>query len=103
MDWHACDLFPESWIDLVVVIRCNSTLLYDRLAERGYEGKKLEENMDAEIMQVLLDEAREAFDNELVIELQSDSIEDIDQNVARITEWVNLWKQNREKEEPKSS
>ena len=34
IDWHACDLFPKSWIDLVVVLRTDSTLLYDRLASR---------------------------------------------------------------------
>jgi adenylate kinase len=34
IDWHACDLFPESWIDLVVVLRVDSTQLYDRLKAR---------------------------------------------------------------------
>lgn len=34
IDWHACDLFPKSWIDLVVVLRVNSTILYDRLKLR---------------------------------------------------------------------
>ena len=34
IDWHACDLFPKSWIDLVVVLRVDSTLLYDRLKAR---------------------------------------------------------------------
>ena len=35
IDWHACDLFPKSWIDLVVVLRCPSTTIhYDRLASR---------------------------------------------------------------------
>lgn len=34
IDWHACDLFPRSWIDLVVVLRVDSTLLYDRLKAR---------------------------------------------------------------------
>ena len=34
IDWHACDLFPESWIDLVVVLRVDSTTLYDRLSAR---------------------------------------------------------------------
>lgn len=101
VDWHACDLFPQSWVDLVVVIRCDSTLLYDRLVGRGYEGKKLEENLDAEIMQVLLDEAKDAFDEEIVIELKSDSLEDIDENVARIIEWVKAWKREHSKSESK--
>lgn len=35
IDWHACDLFPKSWIDLIVVLRCPSTsTLYDRLSSR---------------------------------------------------------------------
>lgn len=95
IDWHACDLFPKSWIDLVVVIRCDSTILYDRLAARKYGAKKLEENMDAEIMQVLLDEAREAYDEEIVVELQSDTVEQLEQNVARIESWIQNWKRDQ--------
>lgn len=34
VDWHACDLFPRSWIDLVVVLRVDSSTLFDRLKER---------------------------------------------------------------------
>lgn len=94
IDWHACDLFPKSWIDLVVVLRCDSTLLYDRLTARKYNAKKLEENMDAEIMQVLLDEARESFDEEIVVELKSDKLEDIDENVERIEAWLERWKKD---------
>ena len=50
--------------------------------------------MDAEIMQVLLEEAREAYDEEIVVELQSDSLEDIDSNVERIQSWIEHWKEN---------
>jgi len=51
--------------------------------------------MDAEIMQVLLEEAREGFDEEIVVELQSDSLEDIDGNVERIQAWIENWKKNQ--------
>ncbi len=35
IDWHACDLFPKSWVDLVVVLRCTRTeVLWDRLRAR---------------------------------------------------------------------
>lgn len=35
IDWHACDLFPRCWVDLVVVLRCESTdVLWDRLKAR---------------------------------------------------------------------
>ncbi|KAI9818570.1 MAG: factor activating pos9 [Pycnora praestabilis] len=94
LDWHACDLFPKSWIDLVVVLRTDSTLLYDRLTSRAYSEKKLQENMDAEIMQVLLEEARESYDEEIVVELSSDTSEDLEQNVDRIEKWIKNWKVN---------
>lgn len=93
IDWHACDLFPESWIDLVVVLRSDSATLYDRLKARNYSEQKLQENMDAEIMEVLLDEARDAFDVEMVIELQSNTLEDTESNASRIEAWVEQWKQ----------
>lgn len=34
IDWHACDLFPRSWLDLVVVLRVDSSTLFDRLTGR---------------------------------------------------------------------
>jgi len=77
------------------VLRCNSTLLYDRLSARKYNAKKLEENMDAEIMQVLLDEARDAFDEEIVVELQSNQLEDVDENVERIETWLDNWRKDQ--------
>lgn len=94
LDWHACDLFPERWIDLVIVLRCDSTVLYDRLTARGYKGKKLEENMDAEIMQVLLDEAREAYKEEIVVELKSEGIEDVEGNLERVEAWIEGWRRD---------
>ncbi|KAF1346751.1 AAA domain-containing protein [Delphinella strobiligena] len=94
LDWHACDLFPPSLIDLVVVVRCNSTLLYDRLQARGYDGAKLDENMDAEIMEVLLQEARDSYDEQIVVELQSDDADQIEENVERLEAWVKQWKKD---------
>jgi adenylate kinase len=99
LDWHACDLFPERWIDLVIVLRCDSTLLYDRLTARGYKDKKLEENMDSEIMQVLLDEARESYKEEIVVELRSESTEDVEGNLERVEQWVEQWRKDRGGEE----
>ncbi|KAK5993149.1 Hemoglobin and proliferation-regulated protein 1 [Cladobotryum mycophilum] len=94
IDWHACDLFPRSWIDLVVVLRVDSTTLYDRLTARNYAEAKLQENLDSEIMEVLLQEAREAFDEEIVIELTSNSSEEMDTNIDRIEVWVEQWKKD---------
>ncbi|KAL8831555.1 MAG: hypothetical protein Q9191_000798 [Dirinaria sp. TL-2023a] len=95
LDWHACDLFPESWVDLVIVLRTDSKHLYDRLKARDYPEQKLQENIDTEIMEVLLDEARNAYDQEIVIELQSNEPEDLETNVERIGEWLENWRMDK--------
>ncbi|KAH0522107.1 hypothetical protein TsFJ059_006012 [Trichoderma semiorbis] len=92
IDWHACDLFPRSWIDLVVVLRVDSKTLYDRLEARNYAEAKLQENLDSEIMEVLLQEAREAFDEEIVVELTSNSSTEMESNIDRIEAWIKQWK-----------
>jgi adenylate kinase len=84
---------------LVVVLRADTATLYDRLTARGYGARKLDQNMDAEIMQVLLDEARGAFDEEVVVELKSNTMDDLDANVERVALWVEQWKSDREKDE----
>lgn len=50
--------------------------------------------MDAEIMQVLLDEAREAYKEEVVVELKSESNEDVEGNLERVGEWVENWRRD---------
>ena len=47
-----CELFPERWFDLILVLRAKTDVLFDRLTERGYSEKKRGENLEAEIMQV---------------------------------------------------
>ncbi|MCJ1285482.1 factor activating pos9 [Xylographa opegraphella] len=92
IDWHACDLFPRNWIDLVVVLRTDSTNLYDRLKARGYPEGKLQENLDSEIMEVVAEEAREAYDKGCVVELWSRTVEEMEGNVERVEQWVQNWR-----------
>lgn len=92
VDYHAAELFPERWFDLVLVLRAETSVLYSRLETRGYSEKKLSDNVEAEIMQVILDEAREAYREEIVIELPSNTVEDIESNVARTSAWLQAWR-----------
>ncbi|KAG5221447.1 factor activating pos [Salix suchowensis] len=71
LDWHTCELFPERWADLVIVLRCDHTQLWERLEKRGYPVKKIKENNEAEIMEVILEEARQSYPAEIVIELKA--------------------------------
>lgn len=34
LDWHTCEIFPERWADLVVVLRCDHSILWERLEKR---------------------------------------------------------------------
>jgi len=92
IDYHATDFFPERWFDAVFVLRTNNTLLYDRLSARGYAQKKLEENLQCEIFQTILDEAKESYREEIVHELTSENEQDIESNADRIVQWIQNWK-----------
>lgn len=62
-------------------------------SHRGYHEEKLQENLDAEIFGVLLEEARESYDEEIVVELNSEKDDDVEANCTRISQWVENWKQ----------
>lgn len=42
---------------------------------------------------MLLEEARESYDEEIVVELNSEKDDDVEANCARISQWVENWKQ----------
>ena len=61
LEFHSCDFFPERWFDLIVLLRCNNTQLFDRLKERGYKQNKIEENVSCEIFGVLEEEVYNSY------------------------------------------
>lgn len=91
VDWHCCDIFPERLIDLVVVLKTETSNLFERLNKRGYKENKIQENLDCEIMEVIWQDAAGAYIPEIVIPLESNSVEDMEENVERITAWVENW------------
>ncbi|OVA06984.1 hypothetical protein BVC80_1731g64 [Macleaya cordata] len=91
VDYHGCDFFPERWFDQVVVLQTDNSVLYDRLSNRGYMGSKLTNNIECEIFQVLLEEARASYPEDIVVALQSNCVDDISRNVSTLTDWVKNW------------
>lgn len=53
--------------------------------------KKIQENNEAEIMSVVLEEAREAYVEEIVVTLNSEDTTDLESNVSRIVQWIEAW------------
>ncbi|KAL1208598.1 Adenylate kinase isoenzyme 6 -like protein [Cardamine amara subsp. amara] len=92
VDYHGCDFFPERWFDGVVVLQTENSILYDRLTRRGYSGTKLSNNLQCEMYQVLHEEAKESYQEAIVVALQSNTIEDINRNVALLTEKITSWR-----------
>ena len=46
-------------------------------------------------MQTVLDEARESYASEIVVELKSESTEDLENNVDRVVQWIRSWRRDR--------
>jgi len=57
--------------------------------------KKIQENNESEIMQVVLDEARESYAEDIIVELRSEKTEDLESNVARVVQWIRNWRRER--------
>ena len=65
---------------------------------RRYPANKITENITAEIMITCLLETREAYAEEIVVELKSDGTDgagDVEENVRRIAEWVQQWREDQ--------
>ena len=84
LDFHSSSFLPENLIDLVVLLRCNNTELYDRLKARGYSDKKITENIDCEIMEVTSEEVKDSYKKDIIIELKSEKIEDMENNLDKV-------------------
>lgn len=91
VDYHGCDFFPERWFDRAVVLQTENSVLYDRLTKRGYTGQKLSNNVECEIFQVLLEEAKESYSEDIIVALRSDSVDDIEKNLSTLTDWIRSW------------
>uniref|UniRef100_A0A183BQK4 Adenylate kinase isoenzyme 6 homolog n=1 Tax=Globodera pallida TaxID=36090 RepID=A0A183BQK4_GLOPA len=88
LDYHCADMFPKRWFDLVVVLRCATESLFDRLAERGYSERKRRENLEAEIFGVLSEEAKQSYDEAIVHELDNSTAAQLEANVRTVTNLV---------------
>ena len=59
---------------------------------RGYKSKKLDDNIQCEIFQTILEEARESYKADIIHELQSNTPDDMEDNLDKIVSWIQQWK-----------
>ena len=60
IDSHLSHHLPKKYVDLCIVTKCSLKELERRLKKRKYNKGKIRENLDAEIFDVCLNEAKEA-------------------------------------------
>jgi len=59
IDSHLSHYLPKRYVDLCIVTKCDLKTLKKRLERRKYPKAKIRENLDAEIFDVCLNEAKE--------------------------------------------
>jgi len=59
IDSHLSHYLPPEYVDLCIVTKCRVKKLIGRLKKRGYSKFKIDENVDAELFDVCLNEAKE--------------------------------------------
>ncbi|WP_048148315.1 adenylate kinase family protein [Palaeococcus ferrophilus] len=74
VDGHLSHLLPA---DIVVVLRLHPLEVAKRLGERGYDAKKLAENVEAELVDVCLVEALEEHENVIEVDTTGKNPEEV--------------------------
>lgn len=59
IDSHLSHYLPKKHIDLCIITKCNLAILKNRLKKKGYDKEKIRENLDCEIFDICLNEAKE--------------------------------------------
>lgn len=60
LDSHLSHYLPATYVNLCIVMKCDLKKLKKRLEKRKYSKSKVRENLDCEIFDVCLNEAKEA-------------------------------------------
>ncbi|MBS3166067.1 AAA family ATPase [Candidatus Woesearchaeota archaeon] len=78
LDSHISHLLPKKLVKICIVLTCsNLKMLEKRLKKRKYTNTKIRENLDAEIFQVCLMEAKEQSHKIIVFDTAKQSISSI--------------------------
>ena len=88
IDFHSCGFFPRDWFNLIVLLRATNTNIYDRLTERGYPDKKITENIEAEIFNVVHDEVYDSYPKEIILSRDSNTIEEMQNNLDELLQII---------------
>lgn len=92
-EYHSSEFFPERWFKAVYVVRCDTNILFKRLEERGYNAKKIQNNVEYEIFQMALDEAKSSYKAKIVSEVRGETDKDLQAGLAMVKEFLDNYKE----------
>lgn len=110
VDFHSCWFFPSDWFDLVLLIRTDTDILFDRLVARHYVDRKVQENVQCEIFGVVLEEAIRNFESQqeeqsswlsspsMIWVRKNNTVEQMEETVLSLLRWIEDWKEVRRNE-----
>lgn len=87
-EYHSSEFFPERWFQAIYVVRCNTDILFKRLEQRGYNSKKIQNNVEYEIFQMALDEAKSSYKPNIVFEFRGETEEQLEENLEKVGEFL---------------
>ncbi|MCY3410553.1 MAG: adenylate kinase family protein [Candidatus Heimdallarchaeota archaeon] len=76
IDSHYGDITPEKYVYRAFVLSAPISVLKRRLEARGYSKEKIQENLQAEIMQVCWVDSLDAFGSHRVVKIENNSFEE---------------------------
>ncbi len=68
IDGHLSHYLPRKYVDLCIICKCDIKKLKKRLEKRNYSRKKVRENLDVEIFDSILEEAKDRKHKIIVID-----------------------------------
>ncbi len=93
IDSHMSHYLPKKYVDLCIVAKCEIKELSKRLKKRKYDQNKVKENVECEIFDICLNEARKAKHKIIIIDTTKnpkDFLRVLKQNVSKATKGINI-------------
>jgi len=85
IDSHLSHYLPKKYVDLCIVIKCDIKELKKRLEKRKYSKIKIRENLDSEIFDICLVEAKENKHKIIIVDTTKKKV---DKSVNEITKKI---------------
>lgn len=83
IDSHMSHCIPAKYVDVCIVTKCGLKVLKKRLEKKGYSKEKVRENLDAEILDICLNEADEAGHKLLIVDTTKRSPKEIAKSLLK--------------------